>query len=119
MTTDFTTTLDSSFRGSDKLWAVLSHLSGFIGVPFVLPLVVYLVMRNDTPRVAEHAKETLNFHISLFLYTIVAAPLCWILIGFALLFAIWGIGLVFAIVAAVKASDGVLYRYPITLRFIS
>src|SRR6202000_273598 len=34
--------------GSDKPWAVLGHLSLFVGLPFLLPLVIYLVMRKES-----------------------------------------------------------------------
>ncbi len=118
MTTEIPAASPSVLSGNDKLWSVLSHLSGFFAAPFLFPLVVYLVMRDDSPYVAEHAKEALNFHISLFIYTLIAIPFCAILIGFALLFALWAIGLIFAIVAAVKSTEGVVYRYPVTLRLI-
>ncbi|MFT3828391.1 MAG: DUF4870 domain-containing protein [Opitutaceae bacterium] len=104
---------------NDRLWAVLCHVSSLLGVGFVLPLVVYLVMRKDSPYVAENAREALNFHISVFIYSLCAVPLIFVLIGIPLLVAI-GLGaLVLAILAAVKSSDGVCYRYPLTLRLVS
>ncbi|MGK0197767.1 MAG: putative Tic20 family protein, partial [Yoonia sp.] len=54
----------------EKLWSVLSHLSLLLGVGILLPLIVYLVKKGDSPAVAEHAKEALNFHISVYLYAI-------------------------------------------------
>ena len=74
--------------GSDRLWIVLSHLSLLLGVGFVLPLVVYLVMRNESPVVAANAREALNFHISLFIYFALCIPLAVIIIGVPLLIAI-------------------------------
>ncbi len=105
----------------DRLWSVLCHLSYFFGIAvlsFVFPLVVYLVMRDDSPYVTYHAREALNFHLSLVLYAICCIPLCFILVGIPLLIALGVTGLVCAIVAAVKASDGIYYRYPITIRFV-
>jgi uncharacterized protein len=104
--------------GSDKLWSILCHLSGFMGVPFLLPLIVYLVMRSDSEYAADQAREALNFHLSLLLYAICSVPLVFIVIGFA---ALWAVGIVFfvcSIVAAIKTSKGILYRYPITIRFV-
>jgi uncharacterized Tic20 family protein len=105
-------------RGSDKVWALLCHLSTFIGMPFLLPLVVYLAMKGDSPYVAENAREALNFHLSLVIYVLCCVPLTFILIGIPLMVAIGFASLVFAIVAAIKASDGGCYRYPLTLRLV-
>jgi uncharacterized Tic20 family protein len=105
-------------KGNDKIWTVLSHLSFFIGVPFLLPLVVYFVMRKESEYVAENAREALNFHISVLIYSICCVPLVFIFIGAPLLVAIGISSLILAVVAAVKASDGLCYRYPLTLRLV-
>ena len=105
-------------RGSDKIWSMLCHLSSFIGVPFLLPLVVYLAMRNESDYVACNAKEALNFHISLVIYALCCIPLVFILIGIPILILMAFAGLLFAIIAAVKASDGACYHYPLTLRLV-
>ncbi len=104
--------------GNDKIWSMLSHLSFFFGVGIILPLVVYLAMRRDSEYVACNAKEALNFHISVYLYVICCIPLAFVLIGIPLMVVI-GLGsVVLAIIAAVKASDGLCYRYPLTIRFV-
>ena len=106
-------------KGSDKIWSMLSHLSALLGVGFVLPLVVYLAMRKESEYVATNAREALNFHITVLIYTLCCIPLVFILIGIPLLIVL-GIGsLVLAIIAAIKASDGQSYRYPLTLRLVS
>ena len=97
---------------------IFSHLSLLFGVGFLLPLIVYLVKKQDSPVAAEHAREALNFHISVYLYGIVAAVLCLFLIGIPILIGI-GIGsLVCSILASVAASEGRLYRYPLTIRLV-
>ena len=106
-------------KGSDKIWSMLSHLSALLGVGFVLPLVVYLAMRKESEYVASNAREALNFHISVLIYAVCCIPLVFILIGIPMLIVL-GLGsLVLAIIAAVKASNGLCYRYPLTLRLVS
>lgn len=105
-------------KGSEKIWALLSHLSGFIGVPFILPLVVYLAMRGDSAYVADNAREALNFHLSVFLYSLVCALLIVAFIGAPLLWILGFAAMILAIIAAVKAADGGCYRYPLTLRLV-
>ncbi|MEO5913460.1 MAG: DUF4870 domain-containing protein [Luteolibacter sp.] len=67
---------------------------------------------------AEHAKEALNFHLSVYLYGIISFFLCFILIGIPMLIILGLASVVFAIVACIKASDGLFYRYPLTIRLI-
>jgi uncharacterized Tic20 family protein len=111
--------LSAGPRGSDKIWAILSHLSALVGFGLVLPAVVYLAMRKESEYVASNAREALNFHLSLLLYGLCCVPLIFIVIGIPLLVLICLLSLVLAIVAAIKASDGACYRYPLSIRFVS
>ena len=106
-------------EGSDKIWSMLSHLSALLGVGFVLPLVVYLAMRHESEYVAANAREALNFHISVLIYSLCCIPLVFILVGIPLLIALGLFGLVMAIIAAINASNGQCYRYPLTFRLVS
>lgn len=107
----------------EKNWGMACHLAAFAGwiVPFgwiLGPLVVWLIKRNQLSFVDEQGKEALNFQISLMIYGIVAGILCLILIGFLLLVALAILQIVCVIMAAIKASNGEDYRYPLTIRFI-
>ncbi len=109
--------------GEVRNWAMAAHLSALLGawvaLAFVGPLVIWLVKREEHPFIALHAKEALNFNISVLIYAAVAFILAFVLIGIPLLVAI-GVGwLVLTVVAAVKASGGQPYRYPLTIRFLS
>jgi uncharacterized Tic20 family protein len=106
-------------QGNDKLWIVLCHLSLILGVGFILPLIVFLVKRDESPLVGEHAKEVLNFHISLLIYSICTIPFVFILIGIPMYMALGLMAFICAIIAAIKASEGGFYRYPLTIRLIS
>ena len=68
---------------------------------------------------AEQAKEALNFQITVFVAGLIAAVMCLVLIGFVLLGILIVVDVILMIVAAVKASEGVSYRYPFNLRLIS
>ncbi|MEK6231102.1 MAG: DUF4870 domain-containing protein [Luteolibacter sp.] len=103
-------------QGDDQLWIVFSHLSLLLGVGVLLPLIIYLVKKDESPRVSHHAKEALNFHISIIIYSIVCGISC---IGIPLLPVIIIGGMVFSVIAAINASDPIPYRYPLTLRFIA
>jgi uncharacterized Tic20 family protein len=104
--------------GNDKIWSMLSHLSIFFGVGIILPLVVYLAMRHESDFVATNSKEALNFHISVLIYGICCIPLIFILIGIPILILMGLASLVLSIIAAVKASNGESYHYPLTIQLV-
>ena len=108
----------------DYSWGTLCHLlplAGFAGIPFgnVLgPLILWLVKKDEYPAVNEHGKESLNFQISMTLYAIIAGLSIFLLIGIVLFPLVLLLDFILLIVAAVKASKGELYRYPLTIRFL-
>jgi hypothetical protein len=104
---------------SDKLLIILCHLSLFLGVGLIFPLIIYLVKKGESEKIADHAREALNFHISLFIYGFVSVLLSALLVGIPMLMAVAVMALVLPIVAAVKASEGGFYRYPLCIRLVS
>jgi uncharacterized Tic20 family protein len=104
---------------SDKLLIILCHLSLFLGVGLIFPLIIYLVKKGESEKIADHAREALNFHISLFIYGFVSVLLSALLVGIPMLLAVAVMALVLPIVAAVKASEGGFYRYPLCIRLVS
>jgi len=103
---------------------VLCHASALIGffVPWaghiLGPLIVWLAKRGDSPEIDAHGKESLNFQISMLIYSLIAGVLCLVLIGFVLLGILHILNLVLVIIASIQASEGKLYRYPISIRLI-
>ena len=108
---------------------MLGHLAAFTafisGIGCVLgPLIVWLIKRDTMPFAGEQAKEALNFNISVALVFLALFLLSVLTLGIGLIIAIpaWiiiGIAwLVFTIIAAIKAHEGVAYRYPLTMRLI-
>ena len=97
-------------------WAVAAHLTPWIA-GFLGPLIIWLAKMDD-PYVEDHARESLNFQISLFIYLMVSALLIIVLIGILLFFAFAILGLVTTIIGAIRASNGETYRYPLRIRFV-
>ena len=107
----------------DKKLGVVSHLLSFSGfvIPFgniLGPLAIYLIKRDESAYVRHHAAEALNFQINMTAYTVIAALLLFVLIGFVLLPIVLAIDAILTIVAAVRASDEIWYTYPLTIRFV-
>jgi uncharacterized Tic20 family protein len=108
----------------ERMWGMFAHLSAFAGLllPFVGhvlgPLVIWLVKRETMPFVNDQGKEALNFQITATIGLVVAGLLVFLFIGVILLPLVGLADVIFTILAAVKANEGVAYRYPVTLRLI-
>jgi uncharacterized Tic20 family protein len=118
MTDPINVTPRPSLDNGHRLLTILCHASALIGVGIVLPLIVYLVTKDDNSTVKAHAAEAFNFHLSYCLWALLCIPLTFILIGGPLLFIIGIAALVLAIIGIVKAADDELYRYPVTVRLL-
>lgn len=109
-----------------RAWDVACHLSAFLGYPtggvgwVIGPLIVWLLKRADLPSVEAHGKESLNFHLSIFLYGLALTLLGFFScgVGWFLLIALAVFQIVCTILAAIRASNGEFYRYPLTIRLV-
>jgi uncharacterized Tic20 family protein len=117
--------LPATSASSVRTWCVLAHALALFGffVPWaghiIGPLIVWLAKRGDSPDIEAHARESLNFQLSMLIYNLVAALLCLVLIGFVILAILHILNIILVIVATIRASEGKLYRYPLTMRLIS
>jgi uncharacterized protein len=103
--------------------AVAAHLSTFAGLvmPFgsvIGPLAVWLTRRHRDPFIDQAGREALNFGISIAIYGAVVLVAALMLVGIPFLIVGVVAWVVLASVAAVKASQGQPYRYPLTMRLV-
>ncbi|MGH8867607.1 MAG: DUF4870 domain-containing protein [Actinomycetes bacterium] len=101
----------------ERTWALLTHLSYFV-IALIGPLIVMLTKGKESPFVRHHAVEALNFHLTLLIAVIVSALLIFVIIGIFTMIAALIVGVVYTIIAAIAASRGELYRYPLTIRMV-
>ena len=116
-------TQDGSVDPQIRNTAVAAHLSTLAGlaVPFgsvIGPLAVSLTRRDQDPFIDQAGREALNFGISIAIYGAVVLVAALMLVGIPLLIAGMIAWVVLASLAAVKASHGQAYRYPLTLRLV-
>ncbi len=102
---------------------MLCHLLAFSGiiVPFgtiLGPLVMWLVKKDADPYVDQQGKESVNFQISMMIYTIASIILIFVFIGAILLPLLIIANIVLTIIGTVKASKGEPWQYPLTIRLI-
>jgi len=102
----------------ERNMCVLAHLLG-IFTQFVGPLIIWLLKKDESPEVARHSLEVLNFEITLAIALFASLILVFLAIGAILipLLMLWG--LVNLILGAVAASRGEFRPYPLTLRLLT
>ena len=102
----------------DKNIATVTHLGGTV-FSFIPGLLVWALKKDDSPYIADQAKEALNFQITVLIAQFIAGILVMILVGFIFIGIIWLLNIVFCILAAISTSKGETYRYPFCMRVIN
>lgn len=101
---------------NDKTMAILAHALGIVTY-FIGSLIIYLVTEKEG-YVKNQAKEALNFQITVAIAIIVGSILIFIGIGVLLIWAVSVANLILCIMAAIAASKGEDYKYPVAIRLI-
>lgn len=126
-TENFTTQSQTSISArtrDENMWAMFCHISTFAVfiIPFgniIAPLIIWLIKKDEYPLVHDQGKEAINFQITMTIYFIISVFLIFMLIGIPLLIGLGIFDLIVTVMAAIKASEGIKYRYPMTIRFIN
>lgn len=105
-----------------RTWAMILHLSMLSGlvVPLaglIVPIVIYILKKDALPGLVPHGHVVFNWMISAVIYGIVSVVLMVVGIGFLLLMALALLSLIFPIIGGVKASEGEVWPYPLSIRF--
>lgn len=101
----------------ERLLAMLIYVTSFF-TTIIGPIIIWLIKREDSEFIDFHGKEYLNFIISYTVYGIVAAISMVLLIGFLLAPVVAVAGVIFTILAAIKAFNGEVYHIPFIFRLI-
>jgi len=107
-----------------RQWALLIHLSQFAGyvVPLgglVLPIVLWQWKKHESPEIDAHGKVVANWIVSELIYGTCCLFLFFVLIGIPLMLGLLLLGVIFPLVGAVKANDGVVWRYPLSMNIFT
>lgn len=101
----------------ENLYILLMHLSQFV-TAFIIPLVMWLIGKDESTRVDLHGKNIINFQITYIIWLIVGIITIPIIIGIVIL-SVLGVAMtIFIIVAAVKSYNGEDWKYPLTINFL-
>jgi uncharacterized Tic20 family protein len=105
----------------ERTLAAVTHLSGLAGyiIPFggiVVPIIIWIV-KSESRVISSIAKQAVLLNLIVFLFFCVGAVLFLTIILIPAVIVGWCVlllgALVLPIVGAIKANDGVYYRYPV------
>ncbi len=113
----------TSKTAEETNWGMFAHLSALLGflIPFgnvIGPLLIWLTKGKESEHIADQAKESLNFQITVAIAFLVSFVLAFVVIGFLLMGLVAIADLILVIIAAVAASKGETYRYPFAVRLV-
>ena len=120
---------DPDVTDDERTYALIMHLSLIAHlfltlIAFGIPLIMWLVKKEESPFLDDHGREAVNFQISLLIwsiiFTIAAVPISILTCGVGVIVAFIPtvVAVVGMIQAAVAANRGEFYRYPMTFRFV-
>jgi len=103
-------------------WALVLHLSQLAGYVFplvgwVAPIIIWQIKKEGMPGLDAHGRVVANWLISVLIYGFVCGLLTLVLIGLPLLIILAFLCLIFPIVGGIKATDGVVWKYPGSISF--
>lgn len=104
-------------------YSMFIHLSQFLGVftgiGLVAPVILWLIKKDESPIIDNNGKIVINWILSFLIYAACAGILCFIVIGIPLLIALGICDFIFIILGSLKASSGVLWKYPLSIEFFT
>ena len=112
----------SSVQADSRKWAMLIHLSQLANLVaplcgFVAPILIWQIQKEQMPELDAHGHVVTNWMISSVIYFLICIPLCFILVGFVLISLLVALMLIYPIIGGIKAGEGIVWRYPGSIRF--
>lgn len=110
--------------------AMICHLLPLLGflmphfpvLNFIAPLLLWLIKKDGLPFLDRQGREVMNFQITVSILAFVGGLLLaltwWLLIPIAIAGAFVLAVVILMVLGAVRANDGIAYRYPFALRLL-
>lgn len=105
----------------EKTWCMLMHLSQLLifagGIGVAAPIVMWAISKDDSRAANRHGMVILNWYISGLIYGVVSGLLWFIVVGLPMALALAALTVIFPIIGAMKANEGTLWNYPLSIKF--
>ena len=105
----------------EKTWCMLMHLSQLLifagGIGGAAPIVMWAISKDDSRSANRHGMVILNWYLSALIYGVVSGLLCLIFVGIPMVMALAALTVIFPMIGAMKANEGTLWSYPLSIKF--
>lgn len=101
------------------MWASAGHLSYILGLPLVLPLILYIWQKDRSPFVAEQAKQATLMHLVMTVLGLIGGAFAFFTLGLGIfvvvpvMLLLLLVSLVWSVMAVMAIGEGKSYRYPV------
>ena len=107
----------------ERQMGMFLHLSGLafalvFPLGIVLPIILWQTQKDKIAALDAHGKMVTNWMISATIYFFVSFILMFVLVGFLTAFAVFLLAVIFPIVGGIKANNGEMWNYPLTIKFL-
>ncbi|OLT27444.1 hypothetical protein BJF83_02565 [Nocardiopsis sp. CNR-923] len=109
---------------AERQMGLIAHLGGglvgffFSGFGWLVPLIVYLIKKDESPFVRDQAAHALNFQLLITIGIVVSWVLTLVIIGVLTWIVVAVVCLVFGILGGLAANRGEWYRYPFNVTWV-
>ena len=105
-----------------RTWGMIMHLSQLANfllpvAGIIIPIVIWQVKKNELPELDIHGKIIVNWMLGTLIYGVVCFLLVFALVGFVLLPVLAALGIIFPIIGGIKANNGEVWKYPLSIAF--
>lgn len=107
----------------EKQYAMFIHFAQFAGlvIPilgWLLPFILWQSRKNTSAYIDRQGVMVMNWIISNLIYVIISCILCLVVVGILLLIALSICNLIFIIIGGLKANNGEICPYPLSIPFL-
>lgn len=111
-------------------YSQLLNFIGFLGL--IIPLILWSTKKTEIKGMDEHGKNVINFQLSLLIYNLIffvlfafSVFMSFFLIGFVFIAILLVLAIplvilliIYPIIGGIRAGNGEIYKYPMTIKFI-
>ena len=106
-----------------RQWSMFLHFSllASLVIPIagiVVPIIIWQIKKVEMPLIDTHGKIVVNWIISVVIYGAVSIVLSFVFIGIPMLIALGVLCIVFPILGGIKANNGEVWKYPLSINFL-
>ena len=110
-------------KRKERNWAMYIHFAQLLNilVPFlglITVIILWQIKKEESTYINIHGKIVLNWMLSYFIYGIIAFFLIYVGIGIVILVILKIAIFILAIIAGLKANNGEIWRYPLSIEFL-